>query len=393
MKKILALLLSLVLLLGTCAFAEEEVAAPNCHKLSGIYLIYNDQMIDLSNISFELDTTEDGENSATGLVMSADGETVAELGFAKVDGVYYLHMNSNSLGHKDFGMDPVVYLERSLKAGIDGLIELLKSIDTRGAAESIVNFAQSIGEDIEAAATPEPTPEPTAEPDEDDLAQTIEIQLSKISFDGDVLAVLKDCVSEPQTSHMGGIEYGLGNTQLEMPDGEYTETSFEFSTDTLCKILDMVRYDGEDLGLGDALRSTNIQFLLGGSIQSSDLAHIFNLNGSLIAEDVESSFGINVHQIKTEGGYDTTFSYGTTATGEPSTGVQFTVSSNVHDGASFTPASIDPASAVMLSDMDDEEALDTLKQAFTAMGIDALMPLLPVVGAMMGGMMGDAAAE
>ena len=139
MKKMLALSLSASMLSGVCAFAE-ETADVHSYMLSDVTVVSGDQTFDFSNLSIGIDVPE-GENGAL-LHLDENGETAAEIGVTMADGIYVLHMDSEMLGHRDFGVDPVVVIERVLQGGIDGLIAMLEDIDVHGTAQDIVDFLQ-----------------------------------------------------------------------------------------------------------------------------------------------------------------------------------------------------------------------------------------------------------
>lgn len=370
MKKFLALLLSAVMLLSAGAYAcADGDSGDHSHVLSNVYIVVDDQVIDLSDVSVELDVAADGR--AGRVHLDVGGESVAELGLTVADGLYVLHMESETLGHKDFAVDPVVVLTNVIQGGIDDLTELLESIDAEGLARSIVDGLMA-----PKAAEPEESEEPVSMPE--------------ISIEGDVLGVILDCFSEPETAHMGGTEYAPNGDVFEMPDGEYTVTSFSCDTDTVCQILDMICADGEPLGLGEAFKEAGLELAIDVVSYEGDEASSGQVSYSVSDGQYLYTVGLGYDQLATEAGATTNYVVTMTQSNDSDavTGVAlgFTVSDGTHEGEQFTPDEVDMDQVVMLSDMDLEQALTEVADALSVMGGDLEQPITDVLMAATEGM-------
>lgn len=368
-KKVLSMLLAAALMLscGVCAWAADGPDGDHSHVVSDIYIISDDQVIDLTGVTFELDVTGEAGTKAGRLHMNKDGAAVGELGVTLLDdGLFVLHMASESLGHKDYGADLAVVLARMMQSGVDSLIGLLQSIDVNGTARSIIDGLMAAGDDAPAAEEPEP--EATAAP------------LPNISIEGDVMDVIGGCISEPQTVHMGGMEYAPNGAASEMPDGDYRVQTFNFDTDTVCGLLDMIYIDGEPAGLGDEVRASGVEFLFAGVFYDGEAARIGQISGSLSGEDFSYSAGGSYDQRVTDEGKKTTYSFGTSDGADPETmsvsGLSFTVSDGTHEGEPFTSVSVDEDEVVMLSDMDMDQAMEELGQSLGTVVGDMLFTVL-----------------
>lgn len=401
MKKILSMLLCAALLLscGVCAWAAEEPAGDHCHTVSDIFLMINNEPIDLSGVTLELDVTGvagvDGAKAGR-IHVNQDGVTVGELGVGVLeDGCYVLHLNSAALGHKDYGIDPVVLISRILRGGLDSLIELLQGIDTDAAAQSIFDgiHAQQAANDSADAEEAEETAESGIGPNVYFEVNGKTFSLSDVTIEGDAVALLKSCISEPETVHMGGVEYAPNGDTIEMPDGEYQKQTFTFDTDTVCELLDMVYVKGEPAGLGDEVRQAGVEILYTGEFYDGEAAHIGDIGASIGSDEFNYSVSCGYNQTVTDEGTETTFTYGTAQGLDPDisvSGVSFKVSDGTHEGEQFTPAAIDEDELVMLTDMELDEALSELSQALGTVLGDMLTPVMgPVMEAMPEG--GDAA--
>ena len=378
MKKILSLLLSAVLLLsaGTCAYGQEAPVSDHSSTISDMYILVNNQIIDLSNITLELDVTGEGKARAAQIHLDADGQTVAEIGLTLVDRTLVLHMNSASMGHTDYGLDLASMLSAALEKGIDSAVSFLQSIDPTGTAEGLIDaLVNAGGQALELPPEPEqPAEEPEAKAG---------ISLPDLSIDGDILSLLEDCVSEPETVHMGGMEYDPNGGVAEMPEDDYQVRTFTFDTDTICQILDMIHVNGQSLSAGEQFRQAGVDLSLDGVFYDGELAHIGQISSSLSNPDLTLSFGGGYNQRLTDLGSSTSYSFGFAkgADLETLTGgsVSFTVADSQHEGEPFTPDSVDMDSLIMLSDMDTETATAELTQALSGVIADMLMPVMSAI--------------
>lgn len=374
MKKLLALLLSAILLLSACAFAEEAADVTHSHRLSDVVLLSGEQAFDFSSIAVELDVSGAEKPDAVCLHLDVDGETVVELGVALVDGLYVCHLESESLGHEDFVIDPVVFLAQTMDRGIDFITAMLESVDTTAAAQAILDSINGAGKAPAEAAPSAPAPEQSAQP------------LPNISFEGDFLATIQECVSEPETVQMGGVDYLPSGREIVTADGTYQSTEFTIDTETVCKILNMIYVNGEPSGWGDKLREAGIDYRMHGNFLTGEeegLNEIGSLDATFDVDDTHLSVNVNVNTGYTEEGKLTEFTYGV-GMGEQTGGLSLVYADAVHEGARFTADSIDMESATVLTDMEQEEALKLLGDALAKVGTDAVSALTaPIMSALL----------
>lgn len=349
MKKMLALSLSVSMLSGMCVFAEETADA-HSYTLSDVTVVSGDQTFDFSNLSIGIDIPEE-ENGAL-LHLDENGETAAEVGVTMTDGIYVLHLDSNMLGHKDFGVDPVVVIERALQGGIDGLISVLEDIDVHSAAQDIADFLQ----------------DPSALKAELETEKETEsyMKIPDVSVDGDFMAVLEDCVSEPETVTVDG--------------DEYTMTTFTYDMDHIGQILDMIRIDGEQFDVSGALREAGVEFSFTGTFYENDERQMGDVSGTY--DDGEQSGSCQASYDTSIAGDDTSTVYtiDTAWTGQPDVSITFTVSDGVSENSGFTADSVDMDNVVILTDMEDEEAVATLTETLSTLAGETMgLVLAPVM--------------
>lgn len=410
MKKFLALLLSLALALSACAFAEEAEPITHSHKLSNVYIILGDQVIDMSDLSIELDISGEDEanawclhmNSKNGTVsklnmsmeeggiidvdasgmdekvqLSSENGTIAEIGLAKVDGDYVIHLASEGLGHVDYAIDPVALIAKIMDKGVNGIAQILQSLNTTDLAQSLVNAFSKVGAQPEAAEELA-EPEETEAPAEAEAAAQLALKLPQISIEGDLTATLMACLSEPETTQMGGVQYAPDGSEIIIADGTYTTQEFTIDTETLCTILNMIYLDGEPSGWGDKVRETGIGFEVKGSFQKGEeegLNQIATVTASMNDGETEQTMTLDLNTFYAEDGKTTAVSCGL-AKGEQALGVSFNVTTGQHEGDAFTPDSIDMENAIMLTDMDLDEAFTTLGASVSQVNMEAMGALI-----------------
>lgn len=373
MKKFLALLLSAILLLSACAFAEEADIS-HSYALQDVVLTLGETSIDFSNIKLCLDVSNDGPAALAH--MDVDGETAAEIGFTKAENFYVMHMAGSLMGHKDFIVDPVVQMEKSLQGGIDGLIAMLQGVDTHALAEKIVNFIESPKAAPDEALEAEPeVEEPEEAPTSGEEGTTITIDLSDISVKGDVMGTLKGCVTNVKDAEMDGSD--------DIPAGKYDMEWLYIDDETIANILDMVYVKDEPAGLGDMLRESGAAIGLSAAVYTAE---------GVTATDITLAFemqgeGQSLHTVivKTEGesGSTTNFSLTIDSNGTPA-GLKFTAVESAELESSFTPDSVDLEEAVNLDELSEEEALAALSEAFKALQVDVMIPIAaPIMEIMM----------
>lgn len=378
MKKILALLLSAVLLLSTGVYASAEEAAPadHSHSLSDAYIMVAGRIIDLSDISIQLDVSEEGQADACRLRVQDQGETICELSLTMADGLLLMHMESETLGSKDFALDPVTVLARTMQNGIDGLIEILESFDPTTAAQDIVDSILH--------GSPDDQTETQVERDDAGSDWPAEgIVIPQIAVDGDIAALLEGCVSEPETVHMGGVDYAPNGTAVETPEGDYAMTTLTIDLDTVCEMLDMITVGGQPSGLGEALREAGTAFSVEGAFYEGETARM----GQVTCRNSDGETSIvsttTYHKLITETGTSTVLAISVAPEDDsatiPSMMIGFTIKNEKYDGEAFGPDTANMDDPIMLSDMDMDQAIQVFMEALgTALG-DAMTPVMTLV--------------
>ena len=182
---------------------------------------------------------------------------------------------------------------------------------------------------------------------------------------------------------MGGMEYDPNGGVSEMPEGDYQVQTFNFDTDSLCQLLDMVYVDGEPAGLGDKFREAGVDFLFAGTFYDGDAAHIAQISASLSGDDFSYTAGGGYNQLITDEGKTTSYSFGSSSGTDPETmsvtGLSFTVTDGPQAREPFAPGDISEDGLIMLSDMDPEAALNELGQSLGLLLGDMLTPVVEAI--------------
>lgn len=387
MKKALAILLCAVVMLGACAFTGSP-AADHGHYLTDVILTVDDQVIDMSAVTVGVDVYGGDDPYAILLHVEYEGETVGEIGVTKVDGLYILHLASQTVGHKDYAVDPVIELTKDLNDVRDGLVEMLQGIDTTSVAEGIVGMFEDAGKQPETVEEPAAEVEPEEVPEEE-LPQDMpmmEIDLSELGLNGDPMEVLMDCF-QVETVTMGGSHKNLDDSETEIPEGEYSKMSFTASMEDVLKLLSMVTISGDPLlSLEDVPEEAMDAFTVdAASYQGLDDVNcdFGYLNAFVENGDDDSVLGIGYMSTGDEDENSTEAVVGV-GSGDSFTTVSFTVSKGAPQGNAFGPDTIDMDNLINLSEMEDrEEALATLveelRTVFAEMVSGAATPILDVM--------------
>lgn len=383
MKRFFALLLSAMLLLSSCAFAE-ETAATTGYKLSGIMYMTADQdanveLVDLSRLSVEFDISEDGD---TGCVhVDVDGESVAEFGLTLKDELIVLHLESATVGHQDYTIDPVAALARVMKQGADIVVELLNSLDTTALAHQMI-FGSDTAEEVPAEEAP--AEEPAVEADdgtieiEIDLSEGLNMNLPDLGIDGDFISVLMECIDGPKTVTMGGDSYDSEGNVTEIAEAEYQETVISMDMDHICRLLNMVTVDGEPAGLGDLLRETGVEFSIDASVDLGENNSMGGLVIAVVSGEDKSDYQVSFEQHTSDAGTILTMNMSATDQGATAA-YSFTLSSGTHEGEAFSPDEVDLSTAIALGDLADADANAKLTEALTNLATDASGALTDVL--------------
>lgn len=370
MKKALAALLSAAMVAGSCpaVFAQEETAdAARSVGLSGLRIVYGDQTIDLSDMNLELDVS-DKEFSNGGCVhLDMAGETMAEIGFGIVDDLYVLHLESPSLGSKDYVVDPEVAMAQTLDQGISALIGVLQTVDTKAIAHGLVSHSM----DLKGLAEEETEAQTEAQDGAEAGDQTAQLEISV----NDVAKVIGECLTETNDVEMGGTLQGASGRELTIAEGVYDRKELTIDTDALCKILDTVSVDGQLGAASEQIRKDGIEALLDIDVlqgKTDDLNKVVSLSLKFNDEkqvDYDINFDINGSAEKNGKTADV---FITGKTGGQDVGLDFTVTKGMHEGEMFSADTIDMENAIVLTDMESEEADREMQTAMTTVGMDMI---------------------
>ncbi len=387
-KKLMAAVLSAAMLLGscTCAFAEEAAAAAAATtesiKLSNLRLTSGEQVIDLTGVELEVDVTAtEDELEAISLHLDVDGETAAVVCFTGTDTLGALHLESPTLGAKDYLIDPAVVMARYMDEGIQSLIGVLQSIDTKAVADGIVQGMNDVPVELPAEPETEAVVETEAE------AAAAEETLPEVTVEGDVAAVIEECITGPETVELGGVQTGINGEEISIADGTYNKTEFSFGIDTLCKILDMIYVDGEPAGLSEQLLGEVNALQVSGSVTKGTADGLNNLADVYVKFDDGTSESGEVHVAANKSFSESGDAVDVAITGVNAGtpfGVSLSAAKGTHEGEAFTMDSVDMDSAIMLSDMDEDAAAEELGNSFSTLGTDVIgAALTPVFAALM----------
>ncbi len=373
MKKLLAVILSAVLMLSTCAFAEGPEAG-TCYCLSGISVEAGETNIDLSDLKIGVDVMK-GEPGAVAVHVDNGDERVCEIGFTQVDGLSIMHLDSPTLGHKDYAIDPVMELANSLDEMRNGLIEALQGMDTTAAAQTIFDFFY--GADEAAPAEEEPVEEEPAETPEPGLEVT-----------GDIGAILEESVNPEKTVTIDEDVTDPDTGEVLVPAGEYKVSSFTVDKELLVKILGNMTLNGEPIPNIEMLKDedTDAQMVGGiyegqGDLQTS-VGYMF-ITAS--AGEIEGYNGMYYIMSTDEDG--TTFTFDVLGDGgESHLDAQFVVEKHPVAEGAFSTDDVDMANVVNLSELaaaGEESPLAADMQTW----------LGDVIGALVIAMIGEVPAE
>lgn len=384
-KKLLAVLLGAAMTVGncTCALANETVTEVSTEsiQLSDLRIVNGEQVIDLKGVSLEMDVTGTDEPEALSLHVNMNDEKIAEVGFTGTDELAVLHIESPSLGVKDYVIDTSTVLSRYMDEGIQALIGMLQDVDTKELADGILEGINAIDKMPIVPETEASTEEPETE-----LAD-MEEEMPEVTIEGDIAAVLEECITGPETVELGGTQTGINGEEISIAEGTYNKTEFNFGMDALCKILDMVYVDGEPAGASDAIRAEVADLQISGSVtkgETDDLNRLADVYVKL--DDGKGDVG-DVHMAANRGLSEDgqTIDIALVLNDkEQSYGLSVSAAEGVHKGGAFTMDSVDMENAISLTDMEEEKAAEELSNAFSIFGIDvAGIAFAPLVLALM----------
>ena len=340
MKKLLAVILSAVLMLGACAFTEGP-GAGTCYCLSGVSVVTGDTNIDLSDVEIGVDVM-DGEPGAVLMHVDNGDERVCEIGFTQVDDLYIIHLDSPTLGHKDYAIDPVLELATSLDELRNVLIEKLQGMDANQAAQSIFDFfdraeeaAEQAAEAPEAAEAPVETPEPG------------------LVVNGDIQEMLKESINPDQTVTIDEDITDPDTGELLLPAGEYKVTTFSVDKEHLLQVLGNMTLNGQPIPDVEKMKDENVDAKLEGAIYDGQGDLGAGLGYFLItATDGENTGYSGLSYILTTDEDGKTLAFDIIGdTGESSVDVQFALNEHAVADAAFGPDAIDMDSVVNLSEL------------------------------------------
>ena len=369
MKKLLAVILSAVLMLSACAFTEGP-GAGTCYCLSGVTVETGDTNIDLSDVEIGVDVM-DGEPGAVLVHLDKAGERVCEIGFTQVDGLYIIHLASPTLGDKDYAIDPVMELANSLDDLRSVLIEKLQGMDANEAAQSIFDFFDRVEE--AAGTAPAEAPAETPEPG--------------LVVNGDIQKVLEDNVNADQTVTIDEDITDPDTGELLLPAGDYKVTSFSVDKEHLLQVMDMITVNGQPVEGAEDLQDENVDAVLEGAFYQGMNGLDAGLGYVLVSASDGETEGHNCLSYvltTTEEGKTLAFDI-ISIDGDDRVDVQFDVNKHTVEDAAFGPDSIDLDTVVNLSELDaaGEESpllpdLQTLLGETIAVVIAPIMAELPM---------------
>ena len=169
-----------------------------------------------------------------------------------------------------------------------------------------------------------------------------------------------------------------------MDGAEYTMTTFNYDMDHIGQLLDMIRIDGEQFDVSGALKEAGVEFSFTGTFYENDERQMGDVSGTY--DDGEQSGNCQASYDTSLVGDDTSTVYtiDTTWTGQPDMSITFTVSDGVRENGGFTAGSDDMDSVVMLTDMEDSEAVATLTETLSTLAGEAMGRILsPVMEVLM----------
>lgn len=337
MKKLLAVILSAVLMLSVCAFTEGPEAG-TCYCLSGISLEAGETNIDLSDLKIGVDVMN-GEPGAGAVHVDNGDERVCEIGFTQVDGLSIMHLDSPTLGNKDYAIDPVMELANSLDDLRNGLIEALQGMDTTAAAQTIFDFFNGAGE---AAEEPAPAEEEPAETPKPGLEVT-----------GDIGAILEESVNPEETVTIDEDVTDPDTGEVLVPAGDYKVSSFTVDKELLIKILGNMTLNGEPIPNVEMLKDENTDAMLTGAIYEgqgdlqTSVGYMF-----ITASDGEVEGYNGGYYIMSTDEDGTTFTFDVLGDGgESHLDAQFVVEKHAVTEATFGPDDVDMANVINLSEL------------------------------------------
>ena len=352
MKKIIAVILCAVLMLSVSAFTGGP-AAGQSYTLSGITVNTAGQAIDMSAVTIGVDVLS-GDPGALLLHVDYEGETVSEIGFTEADGLYIIHLASPTLGHKDYAIDPVKELAKSLGDLRDKLVEKLQSVDTAEAAQRIMDFFDAMAEAADKApAEPVATPEP---------AETF--SLPEINVGDGFEDTLKECITQDEIVTLEGETVSFNGVETPIPDGEYKASAFTVDKEHFLRALGMITVNGEPVDALGVLSDESLDIELEGAFHTGqgDVGVSFGHMGCAAAQGENSGvIALGYLQTTTETGKAVQFT-ASKADGEDVTAVTFTVSKDAVGDDAFGPDSVDMDALINLSDMSEEEGNALLQQ-------------------------------
>lgn len=374
-KKLASVLLSAAMAFTACtgAFAQEEAAsAAKSTRISNLSIVNGEQVIDLSGLGLEVDVIEDSEDGSVCIHLDADGQTVAKVGITTVDGLYVYHLESPTLGTKDFVINPTDALAQSLDQGVEMLVGFLQNVDTHALAETIMKLS-------------EPKEEAETEVEAETEAEAAEPE-TEITVEGDIASVLENCLVDAENVQMGGAITGANGQELTIAEGTYNTRELTLDTDAICQILDMVYVNGQETGASKELRDAGAEILL----------HIYVIQGTTddlnrvvsmklvynVPGEQDYNIDMDVNRSAVENGQNVDAMIGGTVDGQKA-GLTFSVFKGQHDGELFSAADVDMENAVVLTDMDEEASDAAMSEAVSALATDVLGTVLaPVMSAL-----------
>ena len=335
MRRLLAVILSAVLMLGACAFTEGP-GAGTCYCLSDVSVVAGETNIDLSGVEIGVDVMDD----TLVVHVDSDGERACEIGFTQVDDLYVIHLDSPTLGHKDYVIDPVMEMATGLDGLRNVLVEKLQNMDANAAAQSIYDFFARA--EAAAAEAPEVTAAPVETPPAGLEVNTESIQqILKDSVNADQIVTIEEDVTDPDTG------------EVLLPAGEYKMTGISVDKEGLLKVLGNMTMNGKPLPNVEMLKDENVDatleaaFYVGQGDLDAGVGYLF-----VIASDGETDGYNGLYYILTGGEDGRTLAVDIMGDmGEGHFDVQFSLNKHAVADTAFGPGAVDLDNAINLSEL------------------------------------------
>ena len=329
MKKILALLLSVMMLLTACAVAE---GADKHLVLSDIIVAAGPETLDLTGLNIEFDVADEGCR----LHVDAAGQTYAEI---------ILGLVSNT---------EAVLKMAGLSSGAEAVYGIDLSVLAANSTDLLGELTESLNPEDMAALL--------------QAVQSGEVSVvqngANFSIEGDYEALLANSIAE-ETAEFDELTCQVNGNTVTVPAGEYAVTTVTLDNDTIIALLNMLYTDGEPTNAGDQLAALGAAVTVYAQACKGEHMNTMELNIGLSTEDGDFTLSIAVTELVDAEAY--AIALGLNLDDE-SYAISLTASQGAHDDGWVIPGT---NGAIMLTDMSLDEAMSALEDGATAFITDA----------------------